>query len=162
MSDNKRKDFEDKALNDPDFSDIKGKNAKNFKFQLYALKICRGNVTKAALMLGLSRRIFYKNCELHPAYKAAFEDIKLVVNDMVDDALLENALSGDTGAIVWFDKTRGAYKHLAVTKIDHTTNGDKIDATPQLIFMSADNMTPEEIQKYKEQYLHQPHADTDH
>lgn len=149
--------FLKEAKEDPDFKSFPTK----FRLQLYTLKRCYGNVSKAANVLGISRQCFYKNCEEHPEYKEAFELIKNIAHDFVDDALMEQIKEGDTNAIIWYDKTRGRHRDLGTKlNIDHTTLGNKIEQPQQLIFMSAEQMTPDEIEKYKSQYLHQPDADS--
>lgn len=158
----KKEQFLLDAKSDPDYKHLPVKQ----RIQLYTLKITYGNVTKSANILGLSRSAFYYNIRNYPEYKEAYELITEIAQDFVDDVLFDVLKSEDDNARM---KAVDHYNRLyskkyanVVTslKIDHTSAGEKIEQPQQLIFLSADKMTEEEIEKYKSKYLHQDNADS--
>lgn len=116
--------FNLEAKSDPD---LKGFSA-NHRRQLYALKISYGVVAKAARMLKISRQTFYNNCTAYAKYKAAFDEIKETSLDIVEDALMQNILAGDTTAIMYYLNCKGSSRgYFNSRKIDHTTNGESLN-----------------------------------
>lgn len=142
----KKQEFIDKALADPDLKGF----SKEKKLQLFALKISYGNKTKAAKMLGLERSIFYYHCNNDPKYKVKVEEIDDMCIDIVEDKLMENIDNNDTTAIIFFLKTRASARgYVEQAKVDHTTKGKELPAAPQpVMFIPADQLTPEQIQAY--------------
>lgn len=146
----KKEQFIDSAINDPDLKGF----SKNKKLQLFALKVSYGNVTKAAKILGLDRQAFYKNCWEDDKYKAMFDEIKVMCIEIVEDKLMENIMSGDQTAIMYYLNCQGnARGWVNSRKLDHTTNGKDMPAAEHVFFVSADQLTPEQLQDYIKKYI---------
>jgi hypothetical protein len=124
IADNKIQKFFTDAENDPDLKGF----SKNHKRQLYALKVCYGFVAKAAKMLGINRATYYYNCENNEKYKAAFDAIKEMRIDVIEDALIQNAIGGDTTAQMYYLNCQAGHRgYYNSRKLDVTTKGESLN-----------------------------------
>ncbi len=131
-----------------------------------------GNLTKVADSLNMSRTALYKMKEKYPKYQEVLDDEADKLLDFTNDQLVllakgipkidqddngDKKHTGwiekpDIGALIWLEKTRGKKRGLT-DKLDITSGGEKIEATPQLVMVSAATMTQAEIEAYKKQFL---------
>lgn len=120
----KAQKFIEEADADPE---LKGFSVKQRR-ELYALKISYGIVSKAARMLHIRRQTYYENCIKSKKYKSAFDDIKETSIDIIEDALIQNAIGGDTTAQMYYLNCQaGSRGYFNSRKIDHTTNGESLN-----------------------------------
>jgi hypothetical protein len=126
---------------DPDLEGFEGSK----RYFLYAIKLCKGNISNAAKMIGIGRRNHYLYCDDDPSYLERAEDITEFVIDHVEDKLMNRIDRGDTTAMIFWLKCRGKKRGwIEKTEIDHTTKGDSLNK-------ALNNMTDEELeQKLKE------------
>ncbi|WP_166664836.1 hypothetical protein [Pedobacter metabolipauper] len=126
---------------DPDLKDFEEKK----RIALHALKICKGNITNACLMINLSRKMFHNYMTDDADFKEMVSDIRFTITDGVVDKLLLNCEAGKETSIIYYLNCQG--KHLGYgnnVNIDHTTKGDSLNKALK-------NMTDEELeQKLKE------------
>ena len=67
----------------------------------------RGNITLVAKSFGLSRMTIYNYLNKHPQLKESLADEREKMIDHVESALYNQALDGNTTAMIFFLKTQG-------------------------------------------------------
>ena len=124
--------------------DLKGFTI-NKRMALYALKLCKGNISNACKMVHITRMTFHNYINEDPAFDNMVKDVKFTLTDTVVDKLLENCEAGKETSIIYYLNCQG--KHLGFgnnVNIDHTTKGDSLNK-------ALSNMTDAELeQKLKE------------
>lgn len=140
-----REKFNAAVIADPDFKGL----PMNQRRMLFALKMQKGNITVAAAMLGIGRQTIYKQCKESAAFKEKFDEIKDMKLDFVENKLMQRIEEGSDALIMFVLSSQGAERGWqSVKKVDHSTNGKDLPASqPQLIFLSADQMTQDQIDK---------------
>lgn len=128
------------------------------------------NVTEIAKGFDVERRSIY-NWMQNAKFQEVFDDVRESLLDFTESQQLnlikgipkieedENGNKKQTGwierpsetLIIWFEKTRGKSRGLN-DSVDITSAGGKIENAP-IMFLSADNMTTAEIEKYKSKFL---------
>jgi hypothetical protein len=116
--------FKANAENDPDFKGF----TKAKKHILHALKINKGNVTATAVMLGIARGTIYKNCNTDTKFMAAFEDIKEMKLDFVENKLMQRIDEGSDALIMYVLSCQGAERGwVSSKKLDVTSKGESLN-----------------------------------
>ncbi|WP_433863169.1 hypothetical protein [Sphingobacterium thalpophilum] len=161
MNEGQKKKMLEAAKNDPD---LKGLPLKK-RWVLFCLKLSKGIVSSACTNAGISRRAFYDwygetlrgepNPNFDPLFKEIADDIRMITHEWVESKLLQNIDNNDEKAIEFYLSNNYREKYATATqKIDHTNDGGKFEPN-EIVFLSADQMTEEEIEKYKKKHLHQ-------
>ncbi len=133
--------------------DVKGFPKKQ-KWFLFLLKVKLGNILQACQIAGISRQTVYdwKSGKQLPAWKERFTAKVAEINDIsidfVESKLFDNIKAGDVASILFYLKTRAKDRgYIEKSEVDHTSKGEKINNTP-MMFVSADQLTPEQLQDY--------------
>lgn len=130
-----RAKFVNDCNNDPDLEGFEGSK----RYFLYALKLCKGNITNAAKMINMSRRSHYIYCDEDPEYLERAGDIIEFVIDYVEDKLMGRINNNDTTAMIFWLKCKGKKRGwVDKLELDHTTKGESMNKTLA-------NMTDEEL-----------------
>lgn len=66
-----------------------------------------GNLAMVARKCGVARGTLYRHLERSPELRAALQDARETMVDHVESRLYDNALKGDTTAVIFFLKTQG-------------------------------------------------------
>lgn len=72
-----------------------------------AIEKSRGNISIVAKSFGVSRTTVYNFLSKHPEMKRCLEDEREKMIDNVESALYNQALDGNTTAMIFFLKTQG-------------------------------------------------------
>lgn len=106
---------------------------------LYALKLCKGNVTNACKMITITRKTFHNYRNEDPEFEETYRSIKLGVLDHVVSKLHQNIDEGKETSIIYYLNCQGKEEGWGNNvNIDHTTKGDSLNKTLK-------NMTDEEL-----------------
>lgn len=136
-------------------------------------EICQNkaaNKTEIAKAFGVSRRSLYNWME-NPKYKEAYDDVEESLLDFTESQKLilmkgipkiTEDENGNKKQVGWIEKPSETLIMFTLNnkgkergygnKVDITSDGEKIENAP-IMFLSADSMTPEEIEKYKAKFL---------
>ncbi len=146
----KLKAINEAAKDDPNFKKFAGKK----KTLLFCLKIAKGIVTVACQNAHISTKTFYNYIdEHHPSFDKDFaemaNEIRNMSHDFVESKLMQNIENNDQRAIEFYlvNKAKDRGYASATQKVDMTTNGKEINQQP-LVFVSTDQLTPEQLQQY--------------
>jgi hypothetical protein len=135
--DAKKSKFIQDCNEDPDMEGFEGSK----RYFLYAIKLCKGNISNAAKMIKMCRRTHYKYCYEDSLYLERSEDITEFVIDHVEDKLMNKINTGDTTAMIFWLKCKGKKRGwIEKSEIDHTTKGDSLNKV-------LNNMTDEELEQ---------------
>lgn len=89
-----------------------------------------GIVTTACNSVNIHRKTFYEWYKEDEEFKKEVDDISNIAIDFVESQLFKRIKSGDTAAIIFFMKTKGKRRgYIEKQEFDHTTKGDKIEAS---------------------------------
>ena len=99
----KRANFMKACEADPDLKNFEEKK----RIILYALKLTRGNISKACDMIGVSRMPFYEYMSDDQAFQDVVKDIKFSRVEYVEDKLMNRIDAGSDTAIIYFLNCQG-------------------------------------------------------
>ena len=99
----KKAAFLKKCNADLDLKDFEQKK----KIALYALKLCRGNISNACIMINLGRKTFHIYISEDQDFADMVQDIKFTVVDHVESKLLENCDAGKETSIIYYLNCQG-------------------------------------------------------
>ena len=92
----------------------------------------RGNVTLVAKSFDVSRTTVYTLFEKHPELKVCLQDEREKMIDNVESALYNQALDGNTIAMIFFLKTQG--KGRGYVERQEVTGADGADVVLKVIY----------------------------
>lgn len=90
-----------------------GKRCDEEDFQEVFLKVyeqCKGNLSHACRLCGVTRKTVYNLLERDEAFREAFNEIRDQMVDYVESKLMEQIENGNTAAIIFYLKTIGRYR----------------------------------------------------
>lgn len=96
-----------------------------------AIEKHRGNVTLVAKSFSVSRTTVYKFFEIHPELKECLQDEREKMIDNVESTLYNQALDGNTTAMIFFLKTQG--KNRGYVERQEVTGADGESLPPAIV-----------------------------
>lgn len=101
-----------------------------------AIREKRGNLAAAARLLGVSRYTVYKRLEKSQRLQRALSEARETMLDNAETTLYDEALNGNTTALIFFLKTQG--KSRGYTERQEVTGADGGELTVRLSWGDGD------------------------
>jgi hypothetical protein len=99
-----------------------------------ALTLAGGNLTKAAEVLGVSRRLLARKIEITPVLEKILDDIKQQNLDMVEEKLLDQAEMGNVTAITFYLRTQGKERgYTEKNTLEHELGAKTLSSAAALV-----------------------------
>ena len=97
---------------------------ENIKQKIYDLK---GNVSAVARSFGCERSTIYAKIDKSNTLKKALSDSRETMLDNVESKLYQNAMSGDTTALIFISKTLGKSRGYVERQEVTGADGEKLE-----------------------------------
>lgn len=92
------------------------------------LEQCFGNMSKACLIVGVSRTTIYNWMRDDKEFKDRIENIGEYIIDTVENHLFDQIKDGSTAATIFYLKTKAKHRgYVEKQEVDHTTQGEKMN-----------------------------------
>lgn len=118
-----------------------------------ALKACRGNITKASEMLGITRATLYRFIEENPELEVVRTEAREAMIDVAEDKLTVAVERGELKAVMFYLRTQG--KERGYTERQEVTGKDGGALVARQEAASLQDLTPEELSKLTQMLLAQ-------